>query len=59
MNNMQITANKNSIAPAGSFTKRIGNTTYIVDVYFNNSSKETFQDKVKRMIIKDLKTGNF
>ena len=36
------------------FTKRIGNTTYRVRVYFSQTSKETFTDKVMRLIKNDV-----
>lgn len=31
--------------------KRIGTTTYIVKVYFNNNSTETMEDKIFRVIL--------
>ncbi|MDR2647680.1 MAG: transposon-encoded TnpW family protein [Oscillospiraceae bacterium] len=36
--------------PAGFFIKKIGNTTFYVDVHFSNQSTETAQDKIKRLI---------
>ena len=32
------------------FCKVIGNTTYVVRVYFSEDAKETMEDKVKRLI---------
>jgi hypothetical protein len=32
------------------FRKRIGSTTYEVSVYFSETSKETFDEKILRMI---------
>ena len=32
------------------FRKVIGNTTYVVCVHFSETSKETFGDKIKRLI---------
>ena len=33
------------------FRKVIGNTTYVVCVHFSETSKETMEDKVKRLIL--------
>jgi len=35
---------------APKITKKIGNTTFDVYVYFSETSKETFTDKVMRLI---------
>ena len=36
------------------FRKVIGNTTYVVRVYYSETSKETMEDKVKRLIQDDV-----
>ncbi|MBO5030439.1 MAG: transposon-encoded TnpW family protein [Lachnospiraceae bacterium] len=36
-----------------SFKKKLGNTTYTVKVHFDENSKETFEDRVKRLIVND------
>ena len=36
------------------FRKVIGNTTYVVRVHFSETSKETMEDKVKRLIRDDV-----
>ena len=33
--------------------KRIGNTTYMINVYFSTTSKETMNDKIMRLIKND------
>ena len=33
-----------------TFRKRIGSTVYEVSVYFSTTSKETIEDKIKRLI---------
>lgn len=38
----------------GSFSHKIGNTTYVVDVHFSDTSKETIDDKIQRLILADL-----
>ena len=39
--------------------KTIGKTTYLVTCHFIETSKETLQDKLKRMIMRDIKDGNY
>ncbi len=36
---------------------QIGKTTYLVGVHFNPDAKETITDKMKRLIIDDVKHG--
>lgn len=36
-----------------TFQKKIGNTTYTVRVHFDTETEETFENKVKRLIIND------
>ncbi len=35
--------------------KKIGKMTYIVRVHFSTTSKETFEDKVKRMLHEEVR----
>jgi len=35
--------------------KRIGSTTYVVSVYFSKTSKETMEDKIFRLIEREVK----
>lgn len=39
--------------------KTIGKTTYLVTCHFSETSKETLQDKIKRMIVRDMQSGNY
>ena len=39
--------------PESRIKTTIGDITYLVKVHFNNNSKETLNDKIKRMLIKD------
>jgi hypothetical protein len=41
---------KNANAPAFNMLKQISSTTYEVEVYFNPDSRETFDEKILRMI---------
>ena len=36
----------------GQFSRRIGSTTYLVTVRFSGKGKETFEDKILRLIEK-------
>ena len=46
-------------APAGTFNMRMGNTTYIIGVHFSKTSRDTLEDKMKRLMRDDVKTANF
>ncbi|MBN3013000.1 transposon-encoded TnpW family protein [Ruthenibacterium lactatiformans] len=39
----------------GQFTRRIGSTTYLVTVRFSGKGKETFEDKILRLIEKEAR----
>ena len=43
--------------PDGTITTQINNQTFIIEVFFNHDSKETFQDKLLRVILADLPTA--
>ena len=43
----------------GSFRTRIGNTTYLVGVFFNNAKKVTIEDRMKNLICQEVTAGNF
>jgi len=45
--------------PAGTFNMRLGNTTYVINVHFSKTSKETLEDKMKRLMRDDVKSANF
>ena len=45
--------------PAGTFNMRMGNTTYVIGVHFSQTSKDTLEDKMKRLMRDDVKTDNF
>ena len=36
------------------FRKVIGNTTYVVRVHFSETSKETLEDKIKRLVREEI-----
>jgi hypothetical protein len=41
----------------GTFTRRIGSTTYRVGVHFSGSSRETANDKILRLIQNEAASG--
>ena len=46
--------NKKQQEPFGQMIQTIGNITYEVNFYFSETSKETFQDKVLRLVRNDI-----
>ena len=40
-------------------TVTLGGTTYVVCVHFSKESKDTLEDKVKRLMRDDVKAANF
>lgn len=42
---------------SGTFTRRIGYTTYRVGVHFNRSSRETAKDKIARLVRTEAQSG--
>ena len=47
--------NKNEQTTGTKTTKKIGKTTYEVIVHFNYKSSETMQDKLKRILLRELR----
>ena len=39
--------------------KAIGKTAYLVACHFSETNKETLQDKLNRMILRDIQSGNY
>lgn len=51
MNIMEINQNINSLTPS---EYKIGQTTYLVCTYFNLECDETFEDIVKRLMLREV-----
>ena len=54
---MEQTAAKTKAAqtsPAGTFSMKLGKTTYMVGVHFSQTAKETMEDKIKRMLREEV-----
>lgn len=41
----------NAKTEGNTFTKKIGQTVYIVRYHFNEDAKETMQEKINRMLV--------
>ena len=50
---------RNLLYIIGSFSMRMGSTTYIIGVHFSAESKDTLEDKMKRLMRDDVKADNF
>lgn len=59
MNNDTIKSTQTNNKQDGSFSMQMDNTTYVIGVHFSKTSRETLEDKVKRLIQRDVKDGNF
>lgn len=57
--NMATESRNDRNEPDGSFVMKDGRTTYEIGIFFSKTSKETLDDKVKRLIMQDVKAGNF
>ena len=44
---------------AGGLVMKSGNKTFIIGLHFSETSKDTLEDKVKKLIKKDVEDGNF
>ena len=53
----EATTNTSSDTPV--LTMKIGNTTLLIGIHFNQDSKETMEDKIRKLIRRDIETGNF
>ena len=41
----------NTKTEGNTFTKKIGQTVYVVRYHFNENAKETMQEKINRMLV--------
>lgn len=41
------------------FTKRIGQTTYVVRFHYSEGAKETMQEKINRMLVNEVSRSDF
>ena len=52
--NENATVERREDAEQPTFTKKIGGTTYQVNVHFSKTSKETITDKILRLIKREV-----
>ena len=57
--NKKAVENKENYIDGGNFKARIGNTTYLVGVFFNKAKKVTVEDRVTNLICQEVVAGNF
>ena len=43
----------------GGLVMKKGNKTFIIGLHFSETSKDTLEDKIKKLIKKDVEDGNF
>ena len=44
---------------SNTFTKRIGQTTYIVRFHYSDDARETMQEKINRMLVNEVNRSDF
>lgn len=44
---------------SNTFTKRIGQTTYVVRFHYNENARETMQEKINRMLVNEVNRWGF
>ena len=52
---MAETTNAAKTEPCPTFKRTIGKTTYLVRVHFSETSKETMEDKIKRLLREEVR----
>jgi len=55
--NEAIAQGESTHAEPVKFSKRIGSTTYTVAIHFSQTSKETAQDKLRRLIEHEVRNN--
>ena len=49
----------NSKTESNTFTKRIGQTTYVVRFHYSENARETMQEKINRMLVNEASRSDF
>ena len=44
---------------SNTFTKKIGQTTYVVRFHYNENARETMQEKINRMLVNEVNRSGF
>ena len=56
---MEARKNMNPEIESNTFTKRIGQTTYVVRFHYNENARETMQEKINRMLVNEVSHSDF
>ena len=56
---MEARKNMNPEIESNTFTKRIGQTTYVVRFHYSEGAKETMQEKINRMLVNEVSRSDF
>lgn len=54
-----IRAMTEPVQEASGLIMKSGNKTFIIGLHFSDTSKDTLEDKMKKLIRKDVEDGNF
>ena len=55
----EIRATPEAAVEQSMITMRLGRTNFLIGLHFAESGKETLEDKVKRLINRDVQNDNF
>lgn len=56
---MEEMKNMNPKTESNTFTKKIGQTTYVVRFHYSDDAKETMQEKINRMLVNEASRPDF
>lgn len=54
-----IRAMPETVPESSGLIMKSGNKTFIIGLHFSETSKDTLEDKMKKLIRKDVEDGNF
>ena len=59
MKNNENEGNPTNVPESSGLIMKRGGTTFVIGLHFSETSKDTLEDKVKKLIRKDVETDNF
>ena len=59
MKNKEVMETNEAEAETPMLTMQRGRTTFLIGLHFAEKGKETLEDKVKKLIRRDVDSGNF
>ena len=54
-----VEENKTGSPESSMLNMKCGNTTFLIGIHFSKTSDQTLDDKIRKMIIRDVEDGNF